>query len=201
MNYLAHTYLSGDNDNIKVGNFLGDWVKGSDYLKYSEDVRTGIMLHRNIDSFIDRHPIMHLSAGRFQLRYARYSGVIIDILYDHYLANSWKDFCDVPLRDYVNRLHNVMLNNFEILPPKLQNFLPGFMNERWIERYATIDGIRDVLETMSKRTSLPNETEFAISVIEAFYADFRHEFFDFFSQIIEFVEGKFLISIRRPINL
>ena len=198
MNYLAHTYLSGDNDNIKVGNFLGDWVKGSDYLKYPEDIRTGIMLHRNIDSFIDHHPIMHLSASRFQSRYARYSGVIIDILYDHYLAHSWKDFCDIPLRDYVNRLHNVMLNNFEILPPRLQNFLPEFMNERWIERYATIDGIRDVLETMSKRTSLPNETEFAISVIEAFYADFRHEFFDFFSQIIEFVEGKFLISIRRP---
>ena len=200
MNYLAHTYLSGDNDNIKVGNFLGDWVKGSDYLKYPEDIRTGIMLHRNIDSFIDRHSIMHLSASRFQSRYARYSGVIIDILYDHYLANSWKDFCDIPLRDYVNRLHNVMLNNFEILPPRLQNFLPGFMNERWIERYATIDGIRDVLETMSKRTSLPNETEFAISVIEAFYSDFRHEFFDFFSQIIEFVESTFLISIRRPMN-
>jgi len=196
MNYLAHTYLSGDNDNIKVGNFLGDWVKGSDYLKYPEDIKTGIMMHRNIDAFIDQHSIMHLSASRFRSRYARYSGVIIDILYDHYLANSWKDFCVVPLRDYVNKLHNVMLNNFEILPPKLQNFLPGFMNERWIERYATIDGIRDVLETMSKRTSLPNETEFAISVIEAFYADFRHEFFDFFGQIIEFVEAKFLISIR-----
>jgi len=197
VNYLAHTYLSGENDNIKVGNFLGDWVKGSDYLKYPEDIRTGIMLHRNIDSFIDRHPIMHLSASRFQSRYARYSGVIIDILYDHYLAYSWKDFCDIPLRDYVNRLHNLMLNNFEILPPRLQKFLPGFMSERWIERYATIDGIRDVLETMSKRTSLPNETEFAISVIEAYYADFRHEFFDFFSQIIEFVESRFLISIRR----
>ena len=71
------------------------------------------------------------------------------------------------------------------------------MNERWIERYATLDGIRDVLDTMSKRTSLPNETEFAISVIEAHYDDFRHEFFTFFSQIINFVEGKFMISILR----
>ena len=198
MNYLAHTYLSGENDDIKVGNFLGDWVKGSDYLKYAEDIRTGIMLHRNIDSFIDRHSIMHLSASRFQSRYFRYSGVIIDILYDHYLASNWKDFCDIPLRDYVNRLHNVMLNNFEILPLRLQNFLPGFMSERWIERYATVEGIRDVLETMSKRTSLPNETEFAITVIEAHYSDFKHEFYDFFSQIIEFVESKFLISILRP---
>lgn len=198
MNYLAHTYLSGDNDDIKVGNFLGDWVKGSDYLKYSEDIRTGIMLHRNIDSFTDQHPIVRLSASRFQLRYARYSGVIIDILYDHYLAYHWKDFSDVSLHDYVSRIHNVMLNNFEILPERLQNHLPGFMNERWIERYATLEGIRDVLETMSKRTSLPKETEFAIGVMETFYNDFRHEFFDFFGQIIELVESKFMISIHRP---
>jgi len=197
MNYLAHTYLSGNNDNIKIGNFLGDWVKGSDYLKYSEKIQTGILLHRNIDAFTDQHPIVRLGASRFQSRYARYSGVIMDILYDHYLANNWRDFCDISLRDYVNRMHNLMLNNFEILPERLQNYLPGFMNERWIERYATLEGIRDVLDTMSKRTSLPKETEFAISVMEAFYRDFRHEFFDFFSQIIEFVENKYMISLQR----
>jgi len=197
MNYLAHTYLSGNNDYIKIGNFLGDWVRGSDYLKYSEDIQTGIIMHRNIDTFTDQHPVVRLSASRFQSRYSKYSGVIIDILYDHYLANNWGDFCDMPLRDYVNRMHNVMLNNFEILPERLQNHLPGFMNERWIERYATLEGIRDVLDTMSKRTSLPKETEFAISVMEAFYRDFRHEFFDFFSQLIEFVESKFMISIQR----
>lgn len=91
-----------------------------------------------------------------------------------------------------------MLNCFDILPERLQNYLPGFMNERWIERYATIDGIRDVLDAMSKRTSLPNETEFAIGVMEAYYSDFQHEFYDFFGQIIEFVETKFMISIYRP---
>jgi len=198
MNYLAHAYLSGENDLVKIGNFLGDWVKGSDYLTYPEDVRTGIMLHRNIDGFTDKHPIVRESAGRFQLRYSRYSGVIIDILYDHFLASYWKDFSDITLHDYVNRMNNLILNHFEILPERLKNYLPGFMNERWIERYATLEGIRDVLETMSKRTSLPKETEFAISVIQAFYRDFRHEFFDFFGQIIEFVENKFLISINRP---
>ena len=124
--------------------------------------------------------------------------MIIDILYDHYLDSNWKDFCDISLHDYVSRMHNVMLNNFEILPERLQNTLPGFMNERWIERYATLEGIRDTLETMSKRTSLPSETEFAISVMETFYADFRHEFFDFFGQMIEFVESKFMISLHRP---
>ena len=198
MNYLAHTYLSGENDDIKIGNFLGDWAKGSDYLKYSDDIRTGIMLHRNIDSFTDQHSVVRLSASRFQPRYFKYSGVIIDILYDHFLAKNWSDFSVTPLHDYVNKMHNVILNSFDILPERLQNYLPGFMNERWIERYATIDGIRDVLDAMSKRTSLPKETEFAISVMETYYDVFRHEFYDFFGQMIEFVESKFMISIYRP---
>ena len=198
MNYLAHTYLSGDNDDIKIGNFLGDWVKGSDYLKYSDDIRTGIMLHRDIDSFTDNHSVVKLSASRFLSRYFKYSGVIIDILYDHFLARNWLDFSNISLHNYVNRMHNIMLNNFEVLPERLQNYLPGFMNERWVERYATVDGIRDVLNAMSKRTSLPNETEFAIGVLEAYYEDFRHEFYDFFGQIIEFVETKFMISIHKP---
>ena len=197
MNYLAHMYLSGENDEIKVGNFLGDWVKGSDYLKYSENIRTGIMLHRNIDSFTDRHPIVNQSAFRFKLRYARYSGVVIDILYDHFLANSWKDFSNVPLREYVSRLNNIMFNNLELLPARLQAYLPEFMKEKWMERYATLEGVREVLEAMSKRTSLPSETEYAISIIESYYSEFRHEFFDFFGQIIEFVEDKFLIKIFR----
>ena len=197
MNYLAHTYLSGENDEIKVGNFLGDWVKGSDYLKYPENIQTGIVLHRNIDSFIDSHPIMKVGASRFQSRYFKYSGVIIDILYDHYLASNWKDFSPIPLREYINGLHKLIFNYQAMLPPRLQNYAPTFMKERWIERYANLEGIRDVLDAMSKRTSLPNETSFAISVIETFYEEFRQEFFDFFGQIIEFVENKFLISIPR----
>jgi len=197
MNYLAHSFLSGANDNIKIGNFLGDWVKGSDYMKYPEDIRTGIMLHRNIDAFTDRHQIVRMGAARFQPRYARYSSVIIDIVYDHVLASNWKVFSDLSLRDYLNRLHNLMLNNIEMMPERLKNYLPEFMNERWIERYETIQGIREVFDAMSKRTSLPKETEFAISIMEMYKDDFQHEFFDFFGQIIEFVESKFMISLQR----
>ena len=34
MNFLAHIYLSGDNDFIKIGNFMTDGIRGKDYLKY-----------------------------------------------------------------------------------------------------------------------------------------------------------------------
>jgi acyl carrier protein phosphodiesterase len=195
MNYLAHIFLSGENKDVKVGSFLGDWVKGSDYLKYSPDIQTGILLHRSIDSFIDQNPIALKSASRFRPRYSKYAGIIIDILYDHYLANMWIDFSDVPFLKYIGEINNIMLNELHIYPAKLQDFLPQFLSGRWIEKYQTVEGIRYVLDAMSRTTSLPKETEFAISIIEAFYEDFKHEFLEFFDQVIDFVEDKYKIKV------
>lgn len=196
MNYLAHAYLSGDSAQLKVGNFLGDWVKGSDYLHYPEEVGRGIMIHRDIDSFTDRHPIAKQSASRFLSRYAKYAGVIIDILYDHFLAANWSDFSKDPLHTYIMQLNTIMINSWAILPERLKKYLPAFMEENWMERYATLDGIRDVLNTMSRRTSLPSETEFSMAIIESYYEDFKQEFYEFFFAIIEFIEEKYAIVIR-----
>ena len=82
MNYLAHTFLSGTDDEIIVGNFIGDYVKGRDYNLYSPAVKKGILLHRRIDSYTDKHKIVHQSMSYFAPRYHKYAGIIIDILYD-----------------------------------------------------------------------------------------------------------------------
>ena len=57
MNFLAHIYLSGNNDLIKIGNFMADGIRGKDYLKFPEQVKNGILLHRQIDTFTDAHVI------------------------------------------------------------------------------------------------------------------------------------------------
>ena len=86
MNVLAHIYLSGDSDKIIIGNYIGDYVKGRDYLNYPELIRKGIILHRYIDMFTDRHPVVHRSKIYFSRKYHKYAGVITDIMYDHYLT-------------------------------------------------------------------------------------------------------------------
>jgi len=92
MNYLAHLYLSGPSEEIKVGNFIGDYVKGNNYNRYSQKIQKGILMHRQIDSFMDNHPITRQSASIFKTRYKRYSSVVIDIIYDHFLATSWNNY-------------------------------------------------------------------------------------------------------------
>ena len=100
MNYLAHVYLSGTNDLIKIGNFMADSIKGNQYLNYEKEFQYGILLHRHIDSFTDSHPIYRQSKHRLHEKYGHYSGVIMDILYDHFLAKNWATYSRGKLEDF-----------------------------------------------------------------------------------------------------
>ena len=88
MNYLAHIYLSNEEEEITLGNFIADGVKGKKYVQFPLGIQQGILLHRAIDSFTDAHPIVRKSTKRLHKKYGHYSGVIVDILYDHFLAKN-----------------------------------------------------------------------------------------------------------------
>ena len=103
MNFLAHTYLSGCNEEIIVGNFMGDYVKGSRYMDFPEMVKKGILIHRDIDTFTDMHLITRRSKQMVAAKYSKYAGIIIDIFYDHFLASLWDDYSNLPLSDFVNK--------------------------------------------------------------------------------------------------
>jgi acyl carrier protein phosphodiesterase len=200
MNFLAHIYLSGENELIKVGNFIGDWVKGNDYKKFPEDIQKGILLHRSIDYYTDNHPMVRFSKNRFVGNYHKYAGIIIDVCYDHYLAKDWDTFSTVPLYEFNNSMKDSLLKYIHCFPADLQDFIPKFMNFGWMDLYASVDGIEKVLRGMVKHTSLPDKTDEAICIFKDHYSDFRMEFYDYFPQLIDFIEEKFQIPINNSIN-
>lgn len=196
MNFLAHIYLSGESDEIKIGNFIGDYVKGRNYEKYPELVRKGIVLHRKIDRFTDIHPVVNQSKMHLKKRFRRYSGVIVDIFYDHFLASEWRMFSRHPLPQYVVNMYEILVSNYFILPNEIKTFLPFFIINNWLESYTSIEGIEGVLRRMTRRTSLPNETTFAISELRKNYHLFRDEFLQFFPEMIAYVEKNHSIAIN-----
>ena len=195
MNYLAHIYLSGTNDKILLGNFIGDYIKGSDYNKYPPIIRKGIILHRRIDSFTDRHKIVHQSMKYFAPRYHKYAGIIIDILYDHFLVLNWKKYSHEPLDDMKERVFKILKSNYAILPERVQFFVPSFIKNDWIDVYSTVDGIINVLIRMSMRTTLPDYSEFAREVLHKYYVQLQSEFLIFFPEIIHYVKQRYEIDI------
>lgn len=195
MNYLAHIFLSGTDDEIIVGNFIGDYVKGRDYTLYSPGIRKGILLHRRIDFFTDRHKIVRQSKSYFVPRYHKYAGIIIDILYDHFLAVNWERFSPQSLEDFKENIFDCLKYNYKILPERVQFFMPSFIKNDWIEVYRSIEGIIQVLIRMSMRTTLPDQSEFAREVIRKYYVQLQSEFLTYFPDIIRYVINKQGISI------
>jgi acyl carrier protein phosphodiesterase len=196
MNFLAHIYLSGDNDQVKVGNFIGDWIKGNGHQKYPAEIQRGILMHRLIDSFTDNHAIVKQSKSRLNDEYHKYSGIIVDIFYDHFLATNWANYSDLTLPDFTNNLNTCLTNHLDLLPANIQEFIPRFMSRGWIESYASLDGIEKVLVGMSKHTSLPDKTLDAIIILQNQYEGFQREFTEFFPQLVAEVEKRFDISVR-----
>jgi len=195
MNFLAHIYLSGTNDNLKFGNFIADAVKGKKYKEYPLEIQHGILLHRQIDSFTDAHPTVKVSKKRLHSRYKHYDGIIIDILYDHFLAKNWSDYSQIPLKKYVNNFYKLLTSNHELLPEKIKHFLPYMIKDNWIYNYRNIEGIGKTLQGMNRRTKNISQMHLAVEDLTLHYDEFENDFTIFFEKLCTFSNEK-IISLK-----
>ena len=197
MNFLAHLYLSGNDEQIMIGNFIADSVKGSAYNNYPEGIKRGILLHRAIDFYSDNHPVFLKSVERLRPGYRKYAGVIVDIFYDHFLAKNWKEYSQKPLEQYASEVHSLMLKNVLLMPAKSLMFLKYAMRTNRLVSYATHEGIGEVLYGMSRRTTFKSNMELAIKDLKDGYPLFENEFREFFEEVEKYV-AKWLHA-HRPV--
>jgi len=196
MNYLGHIFLSGENAQLMIGNFIGDYVKGNQYLNYPEEVQKGILLHRAIDNYTDHNSHWIESKELLTPLYRRYAGVTTDIFYDHFLAAGWHNLHPVPLHRYVKYVHAEFLKHYHILPKRVQGFLPYLIQHKRLLSYAQPEGIEVSLKIMSMRTSLPNHSEEAMNLLKEHYPTFQQHFDAFISEISSFTEIEVAQSIQ-----
>lgn len=190
MNFLAHIYLSGEDELVKIGNFMADSIRGSQYLEYPNVIQKGILLHRHIDSFTDSHPIYRKSKHRLHQKYGHYSGVIMDIAYDHFLAKNWEKYSDEKLEEYASKFYELALNNYDILTERIKKMMPYMIARNWFVSYATISGLEMILFQMDYKTKHIAHMQEAIVEIQDFYSEFESEFFLFFEELQRSCEQK-----------
>jgi acyl carrier protein phosphodiesterase len=183
MNFLAHIYLSGDNDLIKIGNFMADGIRGKHFESYPLDIQKGIILHRFIDTYTDSHPIFRESTKRLHENYHHYAGVIVDIFYDHFLAKNWKQYSDENLDDFTERFYQSLRDNFDVLSERTKGMMPYMINHNWLVSYQTVEGISQILTRMDSRTKNESKMRFAPNELTQFYTEFEQEFTTFFEDI------------------
>jgi acyl carrier protein phosphodiesterase len=177
MNYLAHIYLSGKEPQVILGNFMADSIKGNQYKNYPKQIQKGILLHRHIDSTTDAHPSFRNSTKRLHANYGHYSGIIVDIFYDHFLAKNWNDYETISLEEFTNKSYQLFKENHALLTPQTQYMLPYMVKNNWFYNYQYLEGIADTLTGMNRRTKnksgMDKATYELMEYYEAFEADFR----------------------------
>ncbi len=183
MNFLAHIYLSGDNDLMKIGNFMADGIHGKNFDTFPLEIQKGIILHRAIDTFTDAHPIFRQSTKRLHANYHHYSGIIVDIFYDHFLAKNWSNYSDESLENYSERFYQSLRDNYNDLTPKTQKMMPYMIDHNWLLSYQTIEGIENVLVKMDNRMKRESNMRFSVAELRTFYSDFEKEFTNFFEEL------------------
>ncbi|MBO0593440.1 acyl carrier protein phosphodiesterase [Cellulophaga sp. E16_2] len=192
MNFLAHIYLSFDDKEITLGNFIADSIRGNKYKHLPERVQKGIKLHRFIDTFTDAHPTVRQSTKRLHENYSHYSGIIVDIFYDHFLAKNWSTYSEVPLEVFVDNFYDLLEDNYEILPDSTKHMMPYMIADNWIFNYSKLEGIGRVLTGMNRRTKNKSKMNFAILDLEEHYDEFEKEFTTFFEELITFSKQKYI---------
>jgi acyl carrier protein phosphodiesterase len=190
MNFLAHIYLSDENEHIKIGNFIADSIKGNNYSHLPYQVQKGIRLHREIDSFTDANKIVKVSKRRLHERYGHYDGVIIDILYDHYLAKNWVNYSNIPLKEYSENFYEILRSNYDFLPDKIKHLMPYMIEDNWLLNYGNFQGIERVLHGMNRRTKNKSQMHLAIEDLKLYYVDLGNDFQLFFKELIQFTNQK-----------
>lgn len=183
MNFLAHIYLSGENDLVKIGNFMADSIRGHSYEAYQEDIQKGILLHRSIDSFTDMHPIYRQSKHRLHEKYGHYSGVIMDIFYDHFLAKNWQKYSNESLEAYADDFYQLLRDNYDLLTDRIKGMMPYLIARNWFVSYASLSGLEMIMFQMDHRTKHRVAMNESMVELERFYSEFENEFMLFFEEL------------------
>lgn len=183
MNFLGHIYLTGSDKELLLGNFMADSIKGKSYTKYPENIQKGILFHRFIDSYTDNHPAFRNSTAKLHADFSHFSGVLVDVFYDHFLAKNWQDFHSTPIDKFAQEFYAFMEKRYDLMTPKMQYIFPYMKNNNWLVRYTTIEGIKKTLSEMGGRIGKEYKLEKSVKNLERDYASFEKDFEIFFADI------------------
>lgn len=153
MNFLAHTLLGFENDDLITGQVCGDFVRGSDLSRFPSGVETGIRLHRHLDVFTDSHPALQEARTTMQEVPYRFSGIVVDVMFDHFLAREWSRFSVHSLSKHASTVHSALAMHEPLLPEKLQRFRTVLQRERILERNVDLAALKQTLARLSGRSA------------------------------------------------
>lgn len=185
MNYLAHCYLSGKDEDLLIGNFMTDFLRKKEEANYKGRVLEGIQLHRAIDTFTDQHPASLELRASLRNRHGKYASVVVDLIWDYFLSKNWSLYSDESLAAFNKRMYEILLRRQAELPAKLQRRIEGMVKGDFLMAYANKTNMQRSLEWMDRRVNFPSSFGDAVLDLEENVHYYEQLFSRFFPELVD----------------
>jgi len=203
LNWLAHIFLSKDHVEYQLGNLLADPLKGRAWEGASQNIIDGMKMHSAIDSFTDSHPVVSLSKSRLKER-GYLKGVVIDVLYDHFLTKHWQTFSAVERTEFLCSFYDNALQAIDFYPDKPKQFISGVINSNRLARYGELSDLENAFERIDWRLSLRIKSkDSAVSYMDVIYdkySQLERDFLIFFPELLAYFNRHELGGVTSHIN-
>ena len=157
MNYLVHLHLSDPDPLVRLGNLMGDFVKGRlDNLPYPAGILRGLRQHRVIDSYTHHSPAVRRSKERIHSRFGYFRGILIDVYYDHFLASNWNQHAGGTLEEFAAQTYRLLEEHHDILPDQLKQVAPRMIQYNWLVSYRDVYIMERALARIGQRLKRKN---------------------------------------------
>jgi acyl carrier protein phosphodiesterase len=185
MNFLAHAFLSFGDADILAGNMISDFVKGKKKFDLPVPIQKGITLHRQIDTYTDDHLVNKELKLIFKPSYGLYSSPIMDVLFDHFLANDPAYFDEESLLQFTLETYLKLDSKQEHFPEKFGRMFPYMKSQNWLYHYRNMEGVWNSLGGLARRAKYLHETRTAYELFENNYETLRAGYNEFFRDLYE----------------
>jgi acyl carrier protein phosphodiesterase len=189
MNFLAHLHLAEPTPESRLGNLLGDFVKGLPWdERFTVPVWQGIMEHRMVDAFTDSHPAWKESRDLLPEGLRRYAGIVVDIFYDFFLHRHWEKFSPgQSLPDFIASTHKDLREVLDVAPGEASRAIQAMIEQEWLGEYATIEGIDRTLRRVSRRSPILESIFDAAEVLRTELGNLEEHFVVFYPDMLSYV--------------
>lgn len=186
MNHLAHFLLAQGQPHLEIGAFLGDYIKGPLRGQFPQNIENGIRLHRKIDAFTDKHPVIRQSCSRMDPQLRRYAPIMIDVFFDHFLARQWSTYGNGSLRNFSDGIFTTLESAADIMPKKVTEVARRMKQHQVLSAYADASFMIPVLTRLGQRLKRDNPLADGFTQFENNQQELAQDFASFFPDVMAY---------------
>ncbi|GAA65583.1 hypothetical protein P20311_3394 [Pseudoalteromonas sp. BSi20311] len=187
MNYLAHLYLAQPTADSHFGNLLGDFGGQRQLTHIPVTVKSALDNHYLVDKFTDAHPLVKEAKQLFSPKRRRFAGVAVDVVFDHFLIQHWRQFNNQSLIDFKHTSYGLLDKRIPVMPTRMQRVVTSMTQNDWFKEYESVDGVGLALDNIAKRIRFTNTFSGAAEDISRHYNELDGLFLAFFPELIKHV--------------